>query len=199
MAFEVSDAAVVNDVIIGNGDRATFFHFFNFAIVAFANSVGVEGALGAFRDAFVTEGFGRDDGDDGEGAREFVLKGAIFGPGVDAVEDDLALAGGDERFSLFDSLAGDPILALGFADHFAEGFFAFPIRGALDAAFSHFLVNHVAEMDFWITFGSQMVDGDGFASAAHADDGDEFKVGRFIHKIYYSMVFVLVWLRECVL
>ncbi len=172
LIFEVGDAFVVDDVMIGDGDGAAFFHFFDFAVVAFADGVSVKGALGTFGDAFIAEGFRGDDGDNGQSAGEFMLEGAIFGPRIDAVDDDLLLTGSDEVFSFGDSLASNPILTFGRADHFAKGFFAFAVRGAFDATFGHFLINHVAEVDLGETLAGEIVDSNGFASAAHADDGD---------------------------
>ena len=169
------DVAIIEDVVVGHGDRGAFFEFFDFAVVAGADFLGVEGAFGAVGDAIVAEGAGGDDGDDGEFvAWEGVFEGAVFGPRIEAVEDDAFLAGGDEIVDFGDGLADDPILAFGGADHFAE--FALAVRGDGDAAFVHFAVDHVAEVDFGGAATGEVVDGDGFAGAAHADDSDDFEI-----------------------
>ena len=62
----MGDVLVVQDVVVGHSDGGAFFHFLNFAVVALADFLGVEGAFGAAGDAGVTEGAGSDDGDDGE-------------------------------------------------------------------------------------------------------------------------------------
>ena len=66
LGFEIRDIAVVYDVVVSHRDGGALFHFFNFAVVAFADFLGVEGAFGAAGDAGVTEGAGSDDGDNGE-------------------------------------------------------------------------------------------------------------------------------------
>lgn len=105
-----------------------------------------------------------------------MLEDAVFSPGIEAVEDDALLASRDEVLGFGDGLAGDPILAFSGADHFAEGFLTFTVRGALDTTFGHFAVDHAAKVDFGdATFG-EIVDGDGFATARHSDDGKNFDV-----------------------
>lgn len=176
------DGAVVHDVKVSGGNRATFFEVLDFADVALANSLGVEGALGAVGDPVITELLGGNDGDKSEITRELMLENLVFGPGVNSVEDDALLAGGDEVFNLSDGLADDPILTFGLADHFAELLLAFAVGCALDAALLHFFVDHAAEVDFRDTTFGEVVDGDGFAAAAHADKGDDFNVSGICHK-----------------
>ncbi len=86
------------------------------------------------------------------------------------------MASADEVFDFGDGLAGDPILTFRLADHFAESFFGFAIGGAFDAALGHFLVDHVAEMDLRDAFFREIINGDGFAATAHAEDGDDFEI-----------------------
>lgn len=186
MGFELFDGAVVKDKIISHGDGATFFHVLDFAVVALADGLGIEGAVGAFRNAFITHGFRDDDGEEGEATREFMLKSAIFGPRIEPVENNALLASFDEVFGLGNGLAGDPILAFGRTDHFAKGFFAFAIHSAFDAALGHFLINHVAEVDFGIAEFGEIINSYGFAAAAHADDGENFNILCF-HKDNYSI------------
>ncbi len=187
LMLQVSDGTVVDDVIISGGDRSAFLEVFDLALVAFADFLGVEGAMGALSDAFVAQVFVRDDSDEDELAREFMLKRLIFSPGVNSVEDDAFLASGDEVVGLGDSLADDPIFAFGLTDHFAE--FAFVVRGIFDAAFFHFFINHAAEIDFRDAFRGEIIDGDGFTTAAHADDGEEFDVALLFHnyvRLYHT-------------
>lgn len=84
------------------------------------------------------------------------------------------MAGGDEVVDFGDGLANDPILAFGGADHFAE--LALAVRGDGDAAFFHFAVNHIAEVNFGDAAAGDIVYSDGFAGAAHTDNGDNFEV-----------------------
>ncbi len=177
----IGDGAVVENVIIGGGDGATFFQVFDFAEVAFADGSGVEGTFGAFGDAGVAGGLVGDDGDEGELAGEFVFEDFVFGPGVDAVENDAFLAGGDEVFDFGDGLTDDPVGTFGLANHFAEVFFAFAVGGAFDAAFLHFFVNHTAKVDFGNAVIGEVVDGDGLTAAAHTDEGEDFDVFVVIH------------------
>ncbi len=72
--------------------------------------------------------------------------GFVFGPRIKSVEDDAFLAGGDKVFGFGDGLTGDPILAFGGADMFAE--FGLALGGNFDAAFFHFFINHAAKVDF---------------------------------------------------
>lgn len=148
MGVEVVLGTVVEEEVVGDGDGAAFFEVFDFGVVAFLGVFRFEGALGAIRDTVVAERAGSDDGDDGHLAGEFVAEDFVFGPGIEAVEDDALLAGIDEVFRFGDRLADDPVGAFFGADFFAEGAFAVAIRGALDAAFFHFFVNHAAEVDF---------------------------------------------------
>lgn len=144
--------------------------------------MGIERTVGAVGDAFIAEFFRGEDGDGDEGSREFVLEGAIFGPGIEAIEDDAFLTSGDEVFGLGDSLFADPVFAFGFANHFAEGFFALAIRGAFDATFGHFAINHVAEVDLGVALFGEKVDGDRFAGAGHAENGKNFEIFGISHK-----------------
>ncbi len=160
--------------IIGGGDRATFFEMLKLAEVAFANGAAVKGALGALGNALVAEMFGDDHSDKGEVSGELVFEGFVFCPGVDTVEDDAFLAGFDEVFNLGDGLANDPIFAFGGTNGLAEGTLA--LGGDFEAAFFHFFVNHAAEIDFGDAAAGEIVDGDGFAAAAHADDSDDFDI-----------------------
>ncbi len=146
--------------------------------IALADGLGVERAVGAVRDALVAESLRGDNGDDGKVAGEFVLEGFVFGPGIEAVEDDAFLAGFDEILSLGDGLAGNPIFTFGVANHGAEGFLGLTIRGAGDAAFSHFLINHATKINLGVAVIGKVINGDGFATAAHADNGENFYISR---------------------
>lgn len=179
MGIEVVDAAVVNEEIIGGGDGTAFFEVFDFALVALADLEGAKGAFGALGNAFIAKFFGGDNGNKGELAREFVFKDFVFGPRINAVEDDAFLASGKEIFGFGDGLPDDPIFAFGFADHFAE--IAFVIGGDFEAALGHFFDNHAAEIDFGDAARGEIVDDDGFAASTHADDGEDFDISRIFH------------------
>lgn len=156
-------------------------------VVALAGGLAVKGTDGAICEAFVADVSGGDDGDEGKlVAGEFTLEGFVFGPGIEAVENDAFLAGSDEVVDFVDDLAGDPVVAFFFADLFAEDFFVF--GGDFDAAFFHFLEVHATEIGFRDAAVGKIVDGDGFTSAGHADDGEKFDVTRSVtHGFYYSI------------
>ena len=175
LGVEIFDGTVVDNVIIGDGDGAAFFDSFDFVVVTLAGGLAVKGADGAVCKAFVTEVARGDDGDDGElVAGELFFEGFVFGPGVEAVEDDALLAGGDEVVDFGDNLAGDPVGAFFFADLFAEDFFVF--GGDFDTAFFHFFEVHAAEVRFRDAVTGEIINDDGFAGAGHADDGEKFDV-----------------------
>ncbi len=147
-------------------------------IVAFAGGLAVEGADGTGGEALVTEVARGDDGDDGEPVTgELFFQGFVFGPGIEAIQDDAFLAGGDEVVHFGDNLAGDPIVAFFFADLFAEDFFVF--GGDFDTALGHFFEVHAAEIGFRDATVGEIIDDDGFAGAGHADDGEKFYVAIF--------------------
>lgn len=168
--------AVIKQIIVGDGDGAAFFETFNLRIIAETGVFGGEGAVGASGKPSIAQGTGGDDGDGGEATGEFVLEEAIFGPGIETVEDDGFLTGRDEIFSLGNGLAADPILTFGGADHLAKFFFAAAIRGALNAALGHFGVNHVAKVNFRQAHRGEIVDDYGFAAASHADNGENIEI-----------------------
>ncbi len=182
--MEVVDGAVVQDEIVGDGDRAAFLDGFDFVVVALASSLMVEGADGASGKAFVAEMARGDDGDDGElVAGELFFQSFVLGPGVETVQNDALLTGGDEVVDFGDDLAGDPIVAFFFADLFAEDFFVF--GGDFDAALGHFFEVHAAEIGFRDAAVGEIIDDDGFAGAGHADDGEEFDIAIF-HELIIS-------------
>lgn len=199
LGAEVVDGAVVQDEIVGDGDRAAFLDGFDFVIVTLASGLAVEGADGASGKTFVTEVARGDDGDDGElVARELLFQGFVFGPGVEAIQNDALLAGGDEVVDFGDDLAGDPIVTFFFADLFAEDFFVF--WGNFDVAFGHFFEVHAAEIGFRDAVVGEIIDDDGFAGAGHADDGEKFYVAIFHELIIAYLrgagelgVFEVVW------
>lgn len=103
-----------------------------------------------------------------------MLEELVFGPGIDTVKDDALLAGRDEVFDLGNDLADDPVGAFGLTNLFAEVFLVFGVD--FDTAFLHFFENHAAKVDFGVAEIGEVVDGDRFAAATHADDGDDFYV-----------------------
>ncbi len=183
LGIEISYAAVIKNIVVGGGNRAAFFEVFDFTNVALADGLGVEGAFGAFGDTLVTKGFRGNNGNESKAAGEFVLEDFVFGPRIDAVEDDAFLTGGDEVFGLGDGLTNYPVGAFGLADHFAEEFLAFAIGSTFDTALLHFFVNHSAKIDFGDAAIGEVIDSDGFATAAHADEGDNFNIFCICHMI----------------
>lgn len=168
--------AVIKQIIVGDGDGPAFFETFNLGIIAETGVLRGEGAVGTSGEPSIAQGTGGDDGDSSEATGEFVLEEAIFGPGIEAVEDNGFLTGRDEVLSLGNGLAADPILAFGGADHLAEFFFTAAIRGALNAAFGHFGIDHVAKVNFGEAHRGEIVDDYGFAAAGHADDGENIEI-----------------------
>ena len=146
LSVGLGDGAVVEYIVVGGGDGATFFEVFDFAVVAFTNFLRVKGAFGADGDASIAQWFGSDDGNDGEFTGEFVFEDVIFGPGINAVENDTLLAGSDQVFGFGDGLADDPVSAFCLADLFAK--FAFAVWSAFNATFLHFFIDHAAKVDF---------------------------------------------------
>ncbi len=53
MGLGILDGAVVKNVIVGGGDRATFFEVFDFGDIAFTDGLSIKGAIWALGDAFV--------------------------------------------------------------------------------------------------------------------------------------------------
>lgn len=145
LLIEVGNGAIVHEEVVGSDDGAAFFEIFDLAMVAFADFLGVKGPLWADGDALVAQSFRSDHGDKSDLAGEFVLQDLVFGPRIDAVEDDALLTSGNEIFGLGDGLADDPIFTFFGADLFAE--IAFIVGAVLDAAFFHFFIDHAAEVD----------------------------------------------------
>lgn len=157
----------------------------DFAVVAVADGVGIKRSVGAVGGPSVAEFFRGENGDEGQTTGEFVEEVAIFGPRIEPVEDDALLTGGDEVFGFGDGLLCDPIFAFGLANHLAKSFFVLTVRGALDAAFGHLAIDHISEMDFGEALVGEIIYSDRFATAAHADDGENFEVFLGCHGIYY--------------
>lgn len=180
LGVEVGDGAIIKQVIVGGDDGATFFEVFDFTVVAFADFAGIEGAFGTFGNAIIPKMLGSDNTKEDNFAREFVFENFVFGPGIDAVEDDAFLASGDEIFGFGDNLADDPVSTFFLADAFTE--LAFTISGAFNAAFLHFFEDHATEVDFGDAVFGEIIDDNGFATTAHADDGKDFYI-FIIHKM----------------
>ncbi len=53
MGLGILDGTVVEDVIVGSGDRTTFFEVFDLGDIAFTDGLGVKGVIGALGDAFI--------------------------------------------------------------------------------------------------------------------------------------------------
>lgn len=105
----------------------------------------------------------------------------IFGPRINAVENDALLAGGDEVFGFGDSLTDDPIGAFRFANHLAEVFFAFAIWSAFNTALFHFFIDHAAKINFGDGVFGEIINDNGFAAAAHTDDSEDLDVFGICH------------------
>ncbi len=94
------------------------------------------------------------------------------------------MTGSNEILGLGDGLTDDPIGALVSADLLTE--FTFVVRRIFDTTFFHFFVNHATEVDFGDTSLREVVDDNGFATATHANDGEDFDVSRCTHRFNYS-------------
>lgn len=168
--------AIIEQIVVGNSDRTTFFKAFDFGIIAKTGIFGGKRAFGASCKPSVTQGTGSDNSDSRETAWKFVLEEAILGPGIESVKDDGFLACRDEVFGFGYSLATNPIFAFGGADHFAEFFFAATVRGTFDAAFGHFGVNHITKVDLGDSHGGEVVDDYGFTATGHTDNGENVEI-----------------------
>lgn len=104
----------------------------------------------------MTELFGCDDGRDNELTREVVGEIFVLRPGVEAVEEDVALPSGGEALHLLGSGADDYIFASFFAPGFAK--FGLRLRGDGDAAAAHFVVEDAAGIDLGDAKARHMVD-----------------------------------------
>lgn len=136
LGVHFGNSAIIHDEIIGSDNWAAFFKVFDFALITFADLGFIKGTFGADGDASVAEWLRGDDGDERKLARELVFQSFIFGPGVDAIEDDAFLAGGDKIFSFGNNLANDPIFTFVLADLLTK--IAFVVGSNFDATFGHF-------------------------------------------------------------
>ncbi len=147
---------------------------FDFAEVTIADFGSIEGAFGAMREALVAKTFGNNDRNRRKHTWKFVLEKFILSPRIETIKNNAFLAGRDKIFGLGNSLATDPVITFGIADHFAELTLGF--RSDLDAALFHFFIKHTAKVDFGDAAFGEIVDDGGFTAAAHAENSEKFDV-----------------------
>ena len=106
--------------MVGNGDGAALLNIFNFRPVAGDCFLHGKGPLGPLSQAAVTELLGCNDGRHNELTREVVGEVLVLCPGVETVEEDVALPSGGEALHLLGSSADDDVFASLFAPGFAK-------------------------------------------------------------------------------
>lgn len=156
LLVELGEIVAVGDEVVGNGDGAALLNIFNFRPVAGDCFLRGKGPLGPLSKAAVTELFGCHDGGNNELTREVVSEVFVLCPGVEAVEEDVALPSGGEALHLLSSGADDDIFASFFAPGFAK--FGLRLRGDSDAAAAHFVVEDATSVDLGDAKACHVVD-----------------------------------------
>lgn len=178
------EVAVVHDEIIGDGNRAAFFDVFNFSPVALVDFLGCERADRAVGHAGFAQVLRRNDRNDGQLARKFVLQHFVFRPGVQTVGHDAALAGVDKIVDLPDDALHDEVLALFGAQFLADWLL---VRlGHFQAAAFHFVEDDAAEIHFRIIFFSEVIYRGAFPAAGQADKCNNLDIFMAFHSFYYT-------------
>ncbi len=108
-----------------------------------------------------------------------MLKDFVFGPRVEAIQDDAFLPSADEIVDFGNYLTYHPIITFFFTNLFAKDFLV--LRSDFDATFSHFAQIHTAKIGFRDAMVGEVINRDGFATASHAHNGKKFYI--FIHAI----------------
>lgn len=120
LLVELGEIVAVGDEVVGNGDGAALLDIFNFRPVAGDCFLRGKGSLGPLSKAAVAELLGRNDGRHNELTREVVGKVLVLRPGVEPVEEDVALPSGGKALHLLGSSADDDVFASLFAPGFAK-------------------------------------------------------------------------------
>ena len=79
---ELFDGAGIVEIVIGDGDGATFFQLFDFVFVAFGNFLRSQRTFRALGDPLATKRFRGDDGNNGQLGRKFSTEYLLFCPTV---------------------------------------------------------------------------------------------------------------------
>ena len=156
LLVELGEIVAVGDKVVGNGDGPALLNILNFRPIAGDCFLRGKGPLGSLGEAAVTELFGCDDGRDNELTWEVVGEVFVLRPGVEAVEEDVALPSGGEALHLLGSSADDDIFASFFAPCFAK--FGLRLRGDSDAAAAHFVVEDATSVDLGDAKACHVVD-----------------------------------------
>ncbi|MNL32344.1 hypothetical protein D3C87_1541890 [compost metagenome] len=89
------------------------------------------------------------------------------------------MTGFDKVVNLCDDALDDKVFAFTLTNFLTENGFAFGC--SFDTGFFHGLVYDAAEVDFWVSFMGEIVDGRAFAAACKADKCDDFYVFIVFH------------------
>ena len=156
LLVKLGEIVAVGDEVVGNGDGATFLDIFNFRPVAGDCLLRGKGSLGPLSKAAVAELLGRNDGRHNELTREVVGEILVLCPGVESVEEDVALPSSGKALHLLGSSADDDVFASLFAPGFAK--FGLRLRGDGDAAAAHFVVEDAAGIDLGYAKACDVID-----------------------------------------
>ena len=180
LLVKLGEIVAVGDEVVGNGDGATFLDIFNFRPVAGDCFLRGKGSLGPLSKAAVAELLGRNDGRHNELTREVVGEILVLCPGVESVEEDVALPSSGKALHLLGSSADDDVFASLFAPGFAK--FGLRLRGDGDAAAAHFVVEDAAGIDLGYAKACDVIDRFALACAREANEGkDCCRVRWMIH------------------
>lgn len=156
LLMKFGEIVTIGDKVVGNGDGAALLNIFNFRPVTSDCFLRGKGPLGSLGKAAVTELFGCDDGRDNELTWEVVGEIFVLRPGVEAVEEDVALPSGGEALHLLGSSADDDVFASLFAPGFAK--LGLRLRGDGDAAAAHFVVEDATSVNLGDAKACHVVD-----------------------------------------
>ena len=182
--MKLIERPVIVDIVIGDGDGATFFEVFDLGPITRSGFFAGERTIWSVGETMVADSTRCDYGDYHEFARKFMLENFVFCPRVDAIKDNVTLTSFDEIASLSNGAFDDEIFAFAFADFFAE--FLLTLRGDVDTFFAHGIINNTAEVDLWDIFLADIVDRFTFARTRKADKGENLYV--FVISTHISSV-----------
>ena len=107
-----------------------------------------------------------------------VGKVLVLRPGVEPVEEDVALPSGGKALHLLGSSADDDVFASLFAPGFAK--FGLRLRGDGDAAAAHFVVEDATSIDLGDAKARHVVDRLALARAREANEGKDCRRVRWM-------------------
>lgn len=178
LLVELGEIVAVGDEVVGNGDGATLLNILNLRPVAGDRFLCSKGPLGPLSKAAVAELLGCHDGGNNELTREVVGEVFVLCPGVEAVEEDVALPSGGEALHLLGSSADDDVFASLFAPGFAK--FGLRLRGDGDAAAAHFVVEYATSVNLGDAKACDVVDCLALACAREANEGKDCRRMRWM-------------------